>query len=949
MTNRDLIIFFVVLVVSAALTRAFAREIVPSNSEEVLVLGTHSFWRAHVTLRPELYGTAPNPRGRTESQTPQWREPAVVRGIDRKQMPVYPSLPPDQPHSPLPPQDWAQPDFDDWDWWRTPGPFFGPGTYGRWGQVGRGERMPYGLALVCVRGRFRVTNPARVKDLRLSLAFRGGVVVYLNGKEVARSHLPDGEITFETLADDYQDVQRIDKYGWRKVTAALRAQRDDSRRRDSETTPEDIAEGESLITHLESRIRRLEGVSLPASLLRKGINVLALEVHRSAIPPECPFCPCGLLKVELKSSSQKGIAPNTSRPQGLQVWTANILEDILDVDYGDPGDEIHPLQIVGTRNGTFSGQVIVGSDAPLKELRAQVSPLVRLDGKETIPTSHLKVFYMLGGLRLDLKKGFFPNRFRGEDAGDLMYRAGGFMDLAAMAPAEVPVKMIQLHKEGKVESEVDYSLGAVQPIWVSVKVPADALPGDYEGKVTIQVEGKSPIEVPIELRVCAWKLPAGRDYEMLMDFIESPESVALYYNVPLWSEEHFQLIGKSFELLSEIGNKSVYIPLISATHFGNDETMVRWVRQPDGTYTYDFSIMERYLDAFEKYSGKPRIVHLYVWDHYLGVGRKRAGLGSRNPLGGHEPSKAVKVSVVDPATGEVQMGDVPLYMAPGAEQVWKPLADELWERLKRRGLEKAAVLGIVGDFLVPQEYVLFWKKLLPEAPWAIHSHGLSHTLYDLVPVAYNVTVFNTRFGIDPGIKRYRGWQRKDLTTLYPRTFFPGSPRSLFRVLPEWNAHGFQHGIGRLPADFYRLDKALSRGSRLYNRYPMNHWLNVGIGKTGAWLGAGPEGPLPSMRFEMIREGVQECEARIFIEKALVDHKLRAKLGEALAEKCQRILDERTRYNIWVYNRDYVNYNLPFSVLPGNALPVTWYSGSGWQQRSQKLFTIAAQVTQALGL
>ena len=60
--------------------------------------------------------------------------------------------------------------------------------------------------------------------------------------------------------------------------------------------------------------------------------------------------------------------------------------------------------------------------------------------------------------------------------------------------------------------------------------------------------------------------------------------------------------------LGRTGNKSVYIPLICKTHFGNSDTMVRWVKQTDGSYKGDFTIMEKHLDIAEKYQGKPPVV-----------------------------------------------------------------------------------------------------------------------------------------------------------------------------------------------------------------------------------------------------------------------------------------------------------------------------------------------------
>jgi hypothetical protein len=80
---------------------------------------------------------------------------------------------------------------------------------------------------------------------------------------------------------------------------------------------------------------------------------------------------------------------------------------------------------------------------------------------------------------------------------------------------------------------------------------------------------------------------------------QSPESLAMHYKVPMWSERHWELIEQSFQQLGRIGNKTVHLRLICRTNFGDSESMVRWVPQQDGGYKYSFSIFERYLDTAE--------------------------------------------------------------------------------------------------------------------------------------------------------------------------------------------------------------------------------------------------------------------------------------------------------------------------------------------------------------
>ena len=98
----------------------------------------------------------------------------------------------------------------------------------------------------------------------------------------------------------------------------------------------------------------------------------------------------------------------------------------------------------------------------------------------------------------------------------------------------------------------------------------------------------------------------------------------------------------------------------------------------------------------------------------------------------------------------------------------------------------------------------------------------------------------------------------------------------------------------------------------------------------ALLSPGLSGPISTVRLEGIREGVQENEARFFLERALADTKTRSKLGEALAARCQNILDERTRACM---RKPYTRWLMGEKTL----------LDSGAQSRSERLFLLAAEV------
>ncbi len=68
------------------------------------------------------------------------------------------------------------------------------------------------------------------------------------------------------------------------------------------------------------------------------------------------------------------------------------------------------------------------------------------------------------------------------------------------------------------------------------------------------------------------------------------------------------------------------------------------------------------------------------------------------------------------------------------------------------------------------------------------------------------------------------------------------------------------------------------------------------------------------------------------DKALLDNGARTKLGAPLATRLQDMLDARTRA----------------IICASGELGTHWYSASGWEERSEKLFAAAGDVAKALG-
>ena len=98
--------------------------------------------------------------------------------------------------------------------------------------------------------------------------------------------------------------------------------------------------------------------------------------------------------------------------------------------------------------------------------------------------------------------------------------------------------------------------------------------------------------------------------------------------------------------------------------------------------------------------------------------------------------------------------------------------------------------------------------------------------------------------------------------------------------------------------------------------------------------------------------MQECEARIFIERALTDEKLKRRLGAALAKRCRKTLDERLLIMWQSLSNLQLGGTMFFGATAWRWTPCVaghrWFLGSGYQKRSQELYELAGRVAKKLG-
>jgi hypothetical protein len=470
--------------------------------------------------------------------------------------------------------------------------------------------------------------------------------------------------------------------------------------------------------------------------------------------------------------------------------------------------------------------------------------------------------------------------------------------------------------------------GAVQPVYVTVDVPKDAAAGDYAGELTIAMDGaEKPLAVPVRMKVIDWTLPDPGDYAYFMGMIQSPEGVALTYEAPLWSPRHKELLARSLHWVGRLGAKVLYLPLGAESQYGNERSLVLWIKDGAG-WKHDFTPLETYLDLALKHMGRPEFVVVGVWDSCMHVSVPAAMKRDRP-----------RFSVLDRADGKVTNAFGPRHGTPEALAFWKPVLTKVKEILDRRRLGEAMLLGYAADKLPTRQTVQVFHDILPTVGWQSTRHGPRGCEYlraetTKVPVGYHANVWGGWDNHDPDCMRLYGWKyptNPSLRTWLDRDIFDASPIAQFRTAPEQSLLANRRGLGQIGADFWpvrnRDGKALGT---LVGRFPATNEGNLGI-YAGQLLYPGPDGPAPTVRYVMMRENIQECEARIFLEKLLTAKP--CPLPEAVAARCQAVLDERTRWH-------------RVELRVSGQERVFW-AYSGWEGRSAALYNAAADAARAV--
>ncbi len=215
------------------------------------------------------------------------------------------------------------------------------------------------------------------------------------------------------------------------------------------------------------------------------------------------------------------------------------------------------------RGEKVHGQFVVWTNAPRTGLRASVSELKRNDGEKA----------GFGDPALQVTTRFVRHVLAdGQPVGDVLDDA----------------------------ARVDMLAGSYRALWLTVETPRDAAPGTYTGTLTVRADGTEPKVFPLTVEVLSTTLPAPVDWKFHLDIWQHPWSIARWHGVKPWSQEHFDIMRPYLRELAQAGQK-VITTTITPRPWGSRDyddygSMVEHVKQPDGSWKFDYTLFDRYVE-----------------------------------------------------------------------------------------------------------------------------------------------------------------------------------------------------------------------------------------------------------------------------------------------------------------------------------------------------------------
>ncbi len=210
----------------------------------------------------------------------------------------------------------------------------------------------------------------------------------------------------------------------------------------------------------------------------------------------------------------------------------------------------------------------------------------------------------------------------------------------------------------------DMDSKTVRPVWVTIDIPRNARPGLYRSEIRISAKGVKTIRMPLVVDVIDQELHSWEDWRFHLDLWQHPSAVARMLGLPMWSDAHFEALKEQMEPLARAGQKVITATLNkdpwNSQTFDDYEDMIVWIRNADGSWRYDYTVFDRWVELMMSI-GIDRQINCYSM------------LPWRNRLHYHDMSKNHMVEKTVSPDSEI------------FESFWGPFLTDFARHLKEKG------------------------------------------------------------------------------------------------------------------------------------------------------------------------------------------------------------------------------------------------------------------------
>ncbi|MCL6266918.1 DUF4091 domain-containing protein [Flagellimonas myxillae] len=515
------------------------------------------------------------------------------------------------------------------------------------------------------------------------------------------------------------------------------------------------------------------------------------------------------------------------------------------------------LKLSGVRNEQISAQLAIASRKNVSKIKVKVNDMMSVDGGILWEKNcKVRVVEYLPVARARSEYVWSP----------MMEEIIGEEITGNMNPNVVADALVQKNLEF-LESYT------AQPFWFTFWIPKNTKPGIYKGTVFVETAEFGETKYPLQIVVRNQVLPDADAYNFHLELWTNPSAIAEYYGVDYWSESHWSLIEAYLKDYASRGGKTITTTIIhepwhkpwlnnstrSQTAFGY-KSMVTWIREKGRGWRFDFSIFDRYVTqsreigikgSINAYSLTPFLTKqkILFWDEQTAS------------------QKELHLEVEDPEYA----------------QIWKAFLTSFKNHLKEKGWYGETYLGFdEKPEEVLERVVSIIEDSAPELLERIVVAG--HT--EASDYANNLSVSYMFFPgqplegqgkvpVDHAIKLR---QKADKITTFYLCAEPAHPNTLT----------FSPAIESRFIPWL----ALKHGTDGYLRWAYNNWTPDPF-KTPVFLHTqgddyyvypGKNGPISSIRWELLREGIEDYELFRIIENS----------GATSLENLQKAIELATR-------------------------------------------------------